>query len=450
MLTPAANPGALDTAIRSWMLAHRSPAASSLFALLSRVFSVTPFVIAAVVGGILLAWQRRWLAGSLVAMSGVLAVVSYLLVKSLVRRPRPTITADLKEGTFSFPSAHSTASSAICVTAAWILWRERLIGRGAALALAVIVPVLVGVSRLYLDVHWASDVLGGWTIGVLLAAMAALVHRSVVRRTALALLLVAAPLQARAQDGVVLGHRDLFLIAGATLGSGALSIVDSRVARAFSDSGFHARHPDFTTAAKRGSIATETLLMITGGSVYAIAQMSHDDGTADVALHTTEAIATTAMFIQVVRGVLGRGRPYVVDDDNGEVRNGDPREFKLFRGFTSYNYRSYPSMHAMASFAAASALASEMRRRDTPHRAVIAPALYAAAAIPSLSRMYLDEHWASDIAMGVFLGVFAGQKVVNYSHDHPDNRVDHELLRPSARATIQLDARGWSLAVTPF
>ncbi|MEO7456074.1 MAG: hypothetical protein ABIY52_07410 [Gemmatimonadaceae bacterium] len=100
MLTPAANPGALDTAIRSWMLAHRSQAATSLFALLSRVFSVTPFVIAAVLGGVLLAWQRRWLAGTLVAMSGVLAVVSYLLVKSLVRRPRPTIAADLKEGTF--------------------------------------------------------------------------------------------------------------------------------------------------------------------------------------------------------------------------------------------------------------------------------------------------------------------------------------------------------------
>jgi membrane-associated phospholipid phosphatase len=104
----------------------------------------------------------------------------------------------------------------------------------------------------------------------------------------------------------------------------------------------------------------------------------------------------------------------------------------------------------MASFAVASALSSEMRRRDTPHRAVIAPALYVGAAMPALARMYLDEHWASDIAMGVFLGVFAGQKVVNYSHDHPDNWVDRKFLKPSLRATFTHDARGLSFAITPF
>ena len=214
-------------------------------------------------------------------------------------------------------------------------------------------------------------------------------------------------------SAVLLSGRDLGLLAGATLASAALSTVDSHVARWFEDSAFHARHPGVKVAAKRASFVTETALMITGGVVYGIARRTHDDGTADVALHTTEAIASTAMVIQVVRGALGRGRPYVVDDDNGETRNGDPREFKFLRGFTSYNYRAWPSMHAMASFAAASALATEMRRRDTPHRTIIAPALYSAAAMPALARMYLDEHWASDIAMGVFLGVFAGQKAVN-------------------------------------
>ena len=248
----------------------------------------------------------------------------------------------------------------------------------------------------------------------------------------------------------LLSGRDLGLIAGATLASGALTLVDTRIARTFEDSGFHARHPGFKVAANRASVVTETALMITGGLVYGIARLSKDDGTADVALHTTEGIASTAMVIQVVRGMLGRGRPYVVDDDNGEVRNGDPREFKLMRGFTSYNYRAWPSMHAMASFAAASGLATEMRRRQTPHRAVIAPALFTAAALPSLARMYLDEHWASDIAMGVFLGVFSGQKAVNYSHDHPDNYFDRKFLRPQAHASVTYDARGLSFSVLPF
>jgi membrane-associated phospholipid phosphatase len=140
----------------------------------------------------------------------------------------------------------------------------------------------------------------------------------------------------------------------------------------------------------------------------------------------------------------------VVDDDNGEKRNGDPKEFKFLRGFTSYNYRSWPSMHAMASFAAASALSNEMRVRDTPHRGLITPVLYTAAAMPALARMYLDEHWASDIAMGVFLGVFSGQKAVLYSHAHPNNTVDRRFLKPTVRATFTHDARGLSFSILPY
>ncbi|MEO5818645.1 MAG: phosphatase PAP2 family protein [Gemmatimonadaceae bacterium] len=265
-------------------------------------------------------------------------------------------------------------------------------------------------------------------------------------------LCLSAPLHAvRAQNSaVLLEGRDLRLLAGATLASAAMSAIDTRVANFMTDSGFHARHPGMTSAAFGASRSTETVLMITGGLVWGVARLGNDRGTADVAFHTTEAIATTAMVIQVVRGALGRGRPYVLDDDNGETRNGDPREFKFLRGFTSYNYRSWPSMHAMASFATASALAQEMRVRDTPHRGVLTPALYIAASMPSMARMYLDEHWASDVAMGIFLGVFSGQKAVLYSHAHPDNAIDRRFLKPSVRATFTHDARGLSFSLLPY
>jgi len=91
-----------------------------------------------------------------------------------------------------------------------------------------------------------------------------------------------------------------------------------------------------------------------------------------------------------------------------------------------------------------------MRRRDTPNRSVIAPALYVGAAMPALARMYLDEHWTSDIAMGVFLGVFAGQKVVMYTHDHPDNRLDHALLKPRRSVTVSYGTGGLSFGLASF
>jgi membrane-associated phospholipid phosphatase len=250
-------------------------------------------------------------------------------------------------------------------------------------------------------------------------------------------------------SAVLLSSRDLTLIGGATIGTAAISLLDVRVANVFADSGLHARHPGLTTAAKRASIVTETVLMLTGGVVYGLARLEKDDGTADVAAHATISVASAALAIQVVRGALGRARPHVINEA-GETRHTDPYDFQLLHGFTSFDYRSFPSMHAMASFAVASALAQEMRRRETPHRKVIAPALYAGAAMPALARMYLDEHWTSDIAMGVFLGVFAGQKVVMYSHDHPDNRIDHELLKPRLSARVSYGAGGLSFGLAPF
>ena len=247
----------------------------------------------------------------------------------------------------------------------------------------------------------------------------------------------------------LLTHRDLGLFAGATLATAAVSLLDIRLAHALYDSAFQVNHPGITSAANRASRATETVYMLTGATVWGIARLRHDEGTADVALHTTEGVAATAMFIQVIRGALGRSRPYVVDRI-GEKRNGEPYDFHWFQGFRSFNYRSFPSMHAMASFAVASGLATEMRRRNTPDRVVITPLLYAGATLPALSRMYLDEHWASDIALGVFLGVFGGQKAVNYSHDHPGNYFDRKLLAPSLRATVTHDAGGLSFMLSPF
>lgn len=275
------------------------------------------------------------------------------------------------------------------------------------------------------------------------------------RRTfRVALLSACAALELGAQSasgssGVVITGRDLGVIGGATVGAALLSRVDVPVARLFADSDFHERHPGFDVAARRASLVTETVLMATGGTVYGIARLGHDRGTADVAFHTTEAVLSTAMFIQVVRGILGRARPYVVSD-SGARRDADPYDFELLHGFTSFNYRSFPSMHAMASVAVAAALSEEMRERGTPDRGLIAPMLYAGAAMPALARMYLDEHWASDIAMGVFLGAFAGQKVASYSHAHPDNRVDRAFLGPRMRAGFTTSARGLTFFASPF
>ena len=254
------------------------------------------------------------------------------------------------------------------------------------------------------------------------------------------MLAAAATPSARAQEphppGQVITGRDLRILGAGTLGAAGLSAYDVKIARFFADSSLHRHRLD--VIAKRTSAVTETLLMISGAGVWAIGRLGHSDGTAEVALHTTEAVASGAAFIQIIRGIGGRARPFVADD-SGDVHDSNQYHFELMHGFRNYDYRSFPSMHAMASFAAATALTKEMQVHRTRYRQILSPVLYMAATASPFARMYLDEHWASDIALGALIGIFSGQKTVTYSHAHARTPVDRFLLKRETRVgfTVQ-------------
>jgi undecaprenyl-diphosphatase len=168
-----------DEAIRSWVAARRKPPLTSFFLWVTTVGATRTMYGLALAASLYLWYRekRHVVAGVLIAPA--LAVAVYETVKRLYGRARPTGFARASDGTFSFPSAHATAAAAVCCTLAYLLWREGLVGRAGALLLGVLVPVLVGASRVYLDAHWATDVLGGWSAGLFIAALSAsLYHRT--------------------------------------------------------------------------------------------------------------------------------------------------------------------------------------------------------------------------------------------------------------------------------
>jgi undecaprenyl-diphosphatase len=130
-------------------------------------------------------WYRgeRRVAAS-VLLAPTVAVTLFLAIKNLYARPRPVGLGGIVPSSYSFPSGHATASAAICCTLAYVYWREGFVSRRAAILFAVLVPLLVGLSRVYLNVHWATDVLGGWSAGLLIAVLSAVLYDRNRRRRA--------------------------------------------------------------------------------------------------------------------------------------------------------------------------------------------------------------------------------------------------------------------------
>ena len=101
---------------------------------------------------------------------GFTTLALYLSLKPLFARPRPDLWPRLVGGSdFSFPSGHALASAAFYPLLAWATLRLR---RVAFVLVSVGLPLFVGFGRLYLGVHWPTDVLAGWTLGAAQAAMA--------------------------------------------------------------------------------------------------------------------------------------------------------------------------------------------------------------------------------------------------------------------------------------
>lgn len=184
------------------------------------------------------------------------------------------------------------------------------------------------------------------------------------------------------------------------------------------------------SAAVVREVATPGSLII-GSTLYFVGRTGGNERMAELGLHGLEALAVGGGVTYVLKGIIGRARPYV--DVN------DPRNMKLGRGFGSEDYRSFPSGHTVMAFAAAAAVTRTTDKWWPNATWYIGPALFGGATLAGVSRMYNNKHWASDVAVGAAIGTFAGLKVVRFHNEtNPDNWIDRTFLSIS----LPVDERG--------
>jgi membrane-associated phospholipid phosphatase len=141
---------------------------------------------------------------------------------------------------------------------------------------------------------------------------------------------------------------------------------------------------------------------------------------AEIGLRSAEAIAISGVATELIKGMAGRDRPF--------LDNQDSDNFDFGGGFGGGGHTSFPSGHATAAFAIASVVASESSFR-WPHAShFIQPIVYGLATSVALSRVYTDRHWASDVVAGAGIGTLTGLSVVRYHRLHPHSLLDRWFL----------------------
>jgi len=148
--------------------------------------TVLGLVVLATTGYLLLQGLARTALFIFVASVGGWIINGFL--KEWFQRPRPEVVPHLRDVmSQSFPSGHALTSAVVYLTLGALLMRvsERSVTKFYCLAVAMVATVLIGLSRLYLGVHYPTDVLAGWMIGLCWALVCWTIERAIERRAGL-------------------------------------------------------------------------------------------------------------------------------------------------------------------------------------------------------------------------------------------------------------------------
>ncbi|MGO8966949.1 phosphatase PAP2 family protein [Mycobacterium sp.] len=164
----------VDRPIVAWFAAHREPVLTTLMRTLSTVGSPVSAVAVAVTVCAAAAWRSRsWLPVATVAIGLAGFALAVTVVKLEVARQRPPLPyAVMAVDGYSFPSGHALGVTIAALISAWVLdhWLIRSWnGRIAVWTTAIVIIGGVGFSRVYLGVHYPSDVIAGWLLGAIWA-----------------------------------------------------------------------------------------------------------------------------------------------------------------------------------------------------------------------------------------------------------------------------------------
>lgn len=155
----------LDNSIYNIIISSKSDVMTMFMTIITMMCN-TEFIIVATLLLVLLIKNKK--IGGMIASNVVLCSVINTIIKHIFLRPRPVGIKLIEQGGYSFPSGHSMMAVAFYGLLIYIIWNTkwRNVWKIFTTTLLVILILLIGISRIYVGVHFASDVIAGLSISL--------------------------------------------------------------------------------------------------------------------------------------------------------------------------------------------------------------------------------------------------------------------------------------------
>lgn len=169
----------IDTAVNAIIPSIQTPSLTKLMIIITGIGSTTCLAILSILLLILLIYKKRYHQSLLLAFGMLGGLLIELFIKAIIQRERPESMLIAETG-YSFPSAHAMMALVFFAILMYTVKDDlkNAFLRYLFIAVSICIVLLVAFSRLYLGVHWLSDVIGGLIIGAIWLLLLILIFKS--------------------------------------------------------------------------------------------------------------------------------------------------------------------------------------------------------------------------------------------------------------------------------
>ncbi len=155
----------MNTFVYEWL----QPLPDRVFAYVTELGSVQVIVGLSILGLLFWYWRGDRIEAWRLALVGIGTLLFTQVLKLVYRIDRPLIDASLDATTYSFPSGHASGSLALYGLTAYVLYRKKQ--SKVVIFILLYLVLAISLSRVILNVHYFSDVLGGWLVALTMIAL---------------------------------------------------------------------------------------------------------------------------------------------------------------------------------------------------------------------------------------------------------------------------------------